>query len=454
MKWLKKVDLHGRLKQLKQLKKLPLWKNYTKWEWAIMIIGGLTIFYILINLFTAFGEQNLPPQATEKITLENSDDFENSLAASINSSVELGSSVSILTNGEEFLPDLLQEIKKAEKSIYITDYIWDGGQFGNQLFQALIEKAKEGVEVKVLLDGVSGGHASKKYIKELTLLGGEVAYFRPVSWWDLSRIDRRTHVRDFVIDGNTSYLGGIAISDLWLGNATSSKSWHDFMFKTHGVMASRLESVFANMWSQTTGEILAAPLKVSSSSTITNSTHFVSLFSAPAPDMSSNVEHFIWMSIVAAKTSIHIENPYLLPSKSIREALETKAKEGVDVSIIVPGKNTDTKYTRWASQSFYKELLRAGVKIYEYQPSRIHAKIMTIDGIWSVIGSANLDNRSSKLNLELIIGIEDKIFAKDLEGKFNEDLKKASEITKEAWSSHSYLLLPLELVSRLFIRQY
>lgn len=130
---------------------------------------------------------------------------------------------------------------------------------------------------------------------------------------------------------------------------------------------------------------------------------FISLLSVPAPDLSCNLENFIWLSIMAATKSIHIQNPYLLPSKPILEALKKKAREGVDIKILLPGKNTDTPHTRWASHTFYSVFLKAGVQIYEYQPSMMHAKVIVIDEKWSIIGSANLDNRSSKINLEWIL---------------------------------------------------
>lgn len=130
---------------------------------------------------------------------------------------------------------------------------------------------------------------------------------------------------------------------------------------------------------------------------------YISLLSVPAADLSANLENCIWLSIMAATKSIHIQNPYLLPSQSILEALQKKAKEGVDVKIIVPGKYTDAPHTRWASHTFYTPFLKAGIRIYEYQPSRMHAKAIVIDEKWSIIGSANLDNRSSKINLEWIL---------------------------------------------------
>lgn len=453
MSSIKKLDTK---KWLYSIKKWPGWKKYSKWEWAAIVIGILTIFYVVINMFTSLGDGTPPPRSDSKVSLNNMSQFEETLAHSVHSTVypESGSSTpTILTNGAEFLPDLLREIQNAKESISITDYIWDGGDFGNTIFKALIVKAQEGVKVKVLLDGTAGRKANKDLIKQLTANGGEVAYFRPVKWWNINRIDRRTHVRDFVIDGKTAYLGGIAISDPWLGDATSSTSWHDFMFKVSGDMADESSRVFENMWSQTTGEIVVST-GTSSTASITNSNHFVPLFSTPSADMSSNMEHFVWLSINAAEQSIHIENPYLLPSKSILEALENKARKGIDVTLIVPGKNTDTKYTRWASQSYYTELLKAGVKVYEYQPSRIHAKIMIVDNKWSVIGSANLDNRSSQINLEYIQGLDNANFAKNLESKFQTDIQKSKEINRDQWDGTSIYFRPIELLSKLFIKQY
>jgi cardiolipin synthase len=166
------------------------------------------------------------------------------------------------------------------------------------------------------------------------------------------------------------------------------------------------------------------------------------------------VQHFIWLSIMAAQHSIHIENPYLVPNKAIVAALKLKAEQGLDVELVVPGAHTDSLYTKWASQSFYTSLLASGVKIYEYQPSRIHAKMMTMDGVWSIVGSANLDNRSSEINLEAIMGIHDPQFAKDLEAKFATDKQNTIEVTKKQWDATSIWMTPVRVVSRLFIHQF
>lgn len=437
---------------IKPISDWSLWAQYSRMEWFLIIVALLTIFFVILNFFTSFSERKDPPHTTVSLSYGDMDTFEKTISFAVNSPIVAGSPVTILENGSgQFLPDLLKEISSSKDYIYMTNYLWDGGTFGNTIFDALIKKAKDGVRVRVLLDGVGSHKADEDKIKELTSLGGQVAYFRPVRWWNVNRWDRRTHMRDVVIDGKIGYLGGIAFTDAWLGDATSTKTWHDYMFKVSGAPTHSLEGVFANAWSQTTGEIL--PTKSSVTEATGNGSHFIPLFSSPAPDTSSNMENFIWTSIEAAHTSIYIENPYILPSKAIKEALIKKAKAGVEVTIIGPGA-TDAYHVKWASESYYTELLDAGVKIYEYQKSLIHAKTMILDGKWVIIGSANLDNRSSKINLELIAGTDDRDFIKNLNVKFNSDISDAKEITKENWSVHSKLMLPLSTISRLFVKQY
>ncbi len=440
-------------KKVKSLFKWCSGLEYTKGEWTIIVVGIITIFFLCLNMFTGYSDNIPPPHIDSNVTLDNMAEFQNILAAAINSPVKSGAPIKILTNGEEFLPDLLSEIKAAKHSINITSFIWDKGKFAEAISKALIEKAQQGIEVRLLIDSV-GSKPDKEFIKKLKDAGGQVAEFRPIKWWNANRVNRRSHVRDFVIDGHIAYIGGLAVSDSWLGNADAPNLWHDFMFKLQGEMAKSASQVFATMWSQTTGEYVIPVESLTESTTASTSSSYISYFSNPSPDLSSNMEHFIWLSIKAATSSIYIENPYLLPSKVLREALESKARDGVEVVIVAPGKNTDAPYTRWTSQSYYTSLLESGVRIFEYQPSRTHAKIMIIDGKWSIVGSANFDNRSSEINLEYIVGVSDENFARDLKAKFEEDKAKSKEITKDKWSKQTHLMLPVRLLSRLFVHQY
>jgi cardiolipin synthase A/B len=441
----------------------PIWKRYSRAEWTILIVGILAILVLITSLFTSFGDKTPPPSLSipENIPIDDPR-FENAVEGIVHGEFENGGPVTILTNGHEFLPDLLNEIRNASSSINITNYIWDGGEFGNTLLTALIEKARQGVEVRILLDGLGGRKADVELIEELEKAGGKVAIFRDITPGQLTRIHRRTHVRAFIIDGQTAYTGGIAISDKWLGDATSTKSWHDFMFKMEGNMAESTQKVFAFMWAQTTGEILAGPKifpeqsegTLSRANEGTSTSRYISLFSSPAPDMSQGMEHFLWISIQGAKESIHIENPYLVLSDPLMDIIKEKARQGVNIEIILPGKHTDQKVVQWTSQSYYSELIEAGIKIYEYEPSRIHAKFILIDGRWSIIGSANLDNRSRELNVESILGIDDPVFGQELDAAFAEDKNRSKEITMEEWKKRSKIVVPLGLLSRFFVKQY
>lgn len=212
-----------------------------------------------MNLFTPYAEMMLTPSIKKKISLTEPLLFEEILASIMNSRVEAGSQVQILTNGEEFLSDLLEEIGKARESIYMTNFIWRDGKFGEKIENVLKRKAEEGVEVRLLIDGVGGAHFSQKNIDKLTKKGVKFAFFRPLAWWNLDRLNRRTHIRDYVIDSKVVYLGGIAIADPWLGNATKSDEWHDYMYKASGKMAEEGNRIFKNIWSQTTGEFLVTP---------------------------------------------------------------------------------------------------------------------------------------------------------------------------------------------------
>ena len=431
------------------------WGKYSRYEWTFLIMGIIAIFIAVTSLFTSLGDTTPDPTLSmENAPAITDPSFEVAVEGIVNNTFKDGGEVKILKNGQEFLPDLLEEIKNASSSINITNYIWDGGEFGDTLLLALIEKAKQGVEVRILFDGLGGRKATNKYQKELEKAGGKIGVFRDLTVGQLTRIHRRTHVRAFIIDGRVAYTGGIAISDNWLGNATSTKSWHDFMFKVEGEMAKETQKVFATMWTQTTGEVLAGEKFYPELSDSSSNSRFISLFSAPSPDMSQTMEHFLWFSLNAAQKSVRIENPYLVLSEPLLELIREKAKQGVEIEIILPGKHTDQKVVQWTSQSYYKGLIDAGINIYEYEPSRIHSKFIVIDSTWSIIGSANLDNRSRELNVESLLGINDPTFATELEKVFEEDKKKSSQVNIKEWKKRAWIIQPLGMLTRFFVKQY
>lgn len=428
----------------------------------IFLIGLaiICIFIVITSLFTSLGENTEPTSITSPLDLR-TPDFFTVIESKTNSSFKSASKIAILNNGDEFLPDFLNEIEKAKKSITITNYIWSDGEMSDKLFDVLIKKAGEGVKVLILLDGLGGNRAPNEKIDSLKKAGGKVEVFRPIALGKLSRAHRRTHIRAMVIDGTIGYTGGLAFDDQWLGNGIGEKNWRDMMFKVEGNMTESLQNIFSNLWSESSGEILAGSdfYPNISSSPLENmnsekaGAKYVSMFHSPTPDMNRNLSNVLWLSIMGAKKHIFIITPYLLPDKNIEEALITKVREGVLIEIILPGTYHDAKHVQAASRSFYRNLLKAGIKIYEYQPGRLHTKMFTADGSWSLVGSANLDNRSNILNVENLLGIDDKEFAENLEKEFQKDKENSKEITKDS-HKENWIGNTLGLFSRTFVKQY
>lgn len=438
------------------------YKDNVKMVLALIIIGAITVILVILVNFTGFSEKQVDTITAEHINLDTSEFYGTVESITGSNMIPLSSTdkIEILNNGDEFLPDFISEINKAKKSVTITNYIFKEGQMMNSIFDALTTKAKEGVQVRVLMDGKGAIDRPKDKIKSLVDAGGKVETFRPLNLRGITRINKRTHVRAMAIDGKIAYTGGLPFSDEWLGDGTGGKKhWRDIMFKVNGMPARSIQNMFNTMWRQTTGEILAGedyyptlPPKVISDDDCARSC-FTSLFHAPSPDLEKDLSQLIWLSIMGSKDHVYMETPYLLPDKNIFNALKDKAKQGVDVKILVPGPFIDSKIVQIASKSYYTEALEAGIKIYEYQSAGFHSKIFTTDGHWSIVGSPNLDNRSSTLNVEGVLLIEDEALAKNIEKEIAKDLGRSKEVTKENFKER-WIVETLGRVSRLFSKQY
>lgn len=390
----------------------------------LVILGAATLVFTLAALFTSFSERTLTVSSSAPIAV-GSVEFRRAVEGVAGSARPVEGEIEMFNDGSAFLEDLLNEIKGAKHSVTITNYIFHEGTMTDEVFDALRAAAERGVLVRLLLDDHGANSAPEDKIDAIEAAGGKVARFRPVSLRTLTRIHRRTHVRAIVIDGLTGYTGGLAFNDEWLGDGTSEKEWRDLMFKYDGAMARATQDQFNGLWRQTEGEILAGedfypslPVGQASSTSGKQDSYFISLLHAPAPDISADLLDLVWLTLSGAQDHILLATSYLAPPPAIMDALKAAAARGVKVELLVPGPYTDTALVQSAGRTYYEDLLKAGVKIYEYQPGRFHSKFLTVDGEWSLIGSANMDNRSATLNVENIFGIEDKAFAQTLEGEF------------------------------------
>ena len=352
------------------------------------------------------------------------------------SSLERGNRVQLLENGDAFFPLLLRDIAAARESIHIESYIWWKGAICDEVAAALAAKARQGVEVRLLIDA-SGGRKMDRKLRDLMLAAGcQVRVFHPVRFSNLGRLNNRDHRKEIVIDGRIGYLGGYGFGKEWTGNAQDRDHWRDTGVRVEGPIVNRLQSAFCENWIEETGEIPAG-LKYFPSPAAAGQTPAHLAYTSPTGAVSS-VQVLYYLAITSARKSILIQNPYLLPDDDAVAALAAAVKRGVDVTVMVPAtSSTDSPIVQHASHHQFGELLKSGVKIWEFQRTLLHQKILVVDGVWSCVGSTNFDDRSFQLNDEISMGILDSALAAQLKAAFEADRRFARERTLEEWKHRS-----------------
>jgi cardiolipin synthase A/B len=429
-------------------------RRYKWWQLTLFVIGVVSAVSVTSALFFAVGHKPARIYTDSAPPVVDSPDFATALGAIVGAPVEGGGTVHLLDNGDEFVPALLESINQAQRRINFTVYIWSEGTFSDQLLRALEKKQREGVEVRVLLDGLGSLKVPDEDFEPLIAAGGKVQKFRTPKLGKLTRFHRRNHRRSIVIDGNVGFTGGMAVSDVWLGHAQDPEHWRDLMFKVTGPMARSLQMAFVDLWVSSSGELLldSTHYPVPPHAPTPGVTRFIHLASSPADDDQS-MAYFFLLPILSARETVYFAAPYFIPDNHLQETLIQKARSGVDVRLLLPGSHIDNWIVRASAQARYQELLEAGVKVYEYQPTFMHAKYGVIDGSWSIIGSPNLNSRSRELDEENAFGIYDTVLGAKLHATFYKDLERAKAIDLEAWRRRNPLQKFFEAVSRILDQQ-
>jgi cardiolipin synthase len=352
------------------------------------------------------------------------------------SSLERGNRVYLLENGDGFFPLLLRDIAAARESIHIESYIWWTGAICDDVAAALAAKARQGVEVRLLVDA-SGGHKMDRKLRDQMLAAGcQVRVFHPVRFSNLGRLNNRDHRKEIVIDGRIGYIGGYGFAKEWTGNAQDRDHWRDTGVRVEGPIVNRMQSAFCENWIEETGEIPAG-LKYFPPPAAAGQTPAHLAYTSPTGAVSS-VQVLYYLAITSARKSILIQNPYMLPDNDAVAALAAAVKRGVDVTVMVPAtSSTDSPIVQHASHHQFGTLLKSGVKIWEFQPTLLHQKIIVVDGVWSCVGSTNFDDRSFQLNDEISMGILDPALAAQLTAAFEADRRFARERKLEEWEHRS-----------------
>ncbi|MGH7460645.1 MAG: phospholipase D-like domain-containing protein [Longimicrobiales bacterium] len=435
---------------------MPHWIQGTPW-WLLTLagIGSLAAVSAIITLFSSLGRRPRETTVTAAPPM-GSIDFLEAISGAVNAPLRTGGQATLLNNGDAFFPEILSAIRGAQWTINFFVYIWEPGEASRMVIDALVDRAQAGVQVRVLLDGIGGFRAPRADIRRLKAAGGRVNRFRALQPGKLLRLHKRNHRRAIVIDGNIGFTGGAAIGDKWLGHAQDPKHWRDSMVKVTDCMAVNLQSAFAEPWAYTCGELLVGPEfwpVQPNGDGAESATRHVHLVSSPSSE-EHPVRLFFALSFMAARKTLYIATSYFVPDRDMREIVAERARQGVDVRILVPNWFTDARPIRLAGRSYYDDLLSAGVRIYEYQRTMMHCKHVVIDQQWSIVGSANMDVRSKELNQENVLGILDTGFARQIEESFLRDLEQAQELKLDAWRRRNYWERAKERFWVLFAEQY
>ncbi len=356
----------------------------------------------------------------------------------------------LLQNGDEFFPAMLDAIRSAQASVNMEMFIFDDGEVAGQFARALADKAREGVEVRLLIDGYGSDLGDLE--GPMKAAGVKIRVYKPLRIYTIYKIGNRTHRKILTVDGRIGFTGGVGIDDRWKGDARNPDEWRETMVELEGPVVAQLQSIFMEDWVHTTGEVLHGakqfPQLPPAGEVLAQAIR------ASRSDPSSMAKLLYYMGIQAARRTIWIENAYFVPDRQIRRGLVAAVARGVDVRVLVPGRHIDVPIVRMASRFHYGELLDGGVKIYEYRPTMMHNKVMVVDGIWSTIGSINFVNRSMKKNAEANVAIYDRAFAEVVEKTIEADLAKSEEFTKERWKKRGLLARVGEAFFWLFSENY
>ena len=359
-----------------------------------------------------------------------------------------GNNITTLINGREIFPAMLMAIRSAKRSVNFETYVYQNGEIGKEFTEALANAAQRGVKVNTVLDARGTSKMGRENTERLRSAGVNVVKYHPSFFPDPRRYNNRTHRKLLIVDGKVAFIGGAGIADLWAGNADSTKHWRDNHYKVTGPVVAQLQGSFMSNWMKTRGKVLHGddyfPPLESTGSSLAQAIRSGSRY--------ENLDLMYLLAIASAQKTLRIENAYFLPDDLVRKELIEAARHGVKIEILVPGKKIDQKLVRAASKRHWPELLEAGIKIYEYEPTMVHVKLMIVDDTFVSVGSGNFDNRSIRLNDEANLDVLDRQFAAEQIHLFEMDKRQSHEVVSQEVAGFHFAN-PLDHIAGLFAPQ-
>lgn len=354
----------------------------------------------------------------------------------LSTSVE-GNSVEVLENGH-FYDVLEQSIRSAQRSVHFESFLWKPGKLGDRIAEAFMDRGRAGVQVRILLDAQGSKKIEKDKVDRLREAGCKVKFFHKRSLYTIGVLNDRDHRKICIVDGREGFVGGHCITDDWLGNAEDHEHFADVSVKLHGPIVHSLQGAFSENWAGETGELFVGdaffPVLEKAGDIPMHAVFVKPENSAPAVKI---LHHTV---LCLARKRIWIQNPYFIPKKEAIAAMGAAVKRGVDVRVLMPAASgSDSPTVQHAGHHQFERMLEMGVRLFEYPHTLLHQKIMTVDGIWSAVGSTNFDDRSFDTNDEITIGILDEGVAAQFDAIFEKYLPRAREVTLQEWKKRGFL---------------
>jgi len=396
-------------------------------DWLAWTGGVFLVWLALVIFFTPGINYHLSQR-----TSVHHKDFLYTIQSTCQAALHHGNRVTILTDGPAFYPAMLEAIRGAKRSINMECYIFQHGKVATEFIDALSERARNGVNVTIVVDAIGSFSLWGRPVARLRAAGCRIMSYQSMRWYSMHRMNNRTHRELLVVDGAMAFVGGAGVADWWMyPQHGRARPWRDTMARIEGPVVAAIQGVTAENWLECCGEILTGPDYFPDLKPCGETTAFV-IKSSPSDRATASRVTF-QLLLEGADHTVRISTPYFLPDRALRTALLNMAGRGVAITVIVPGRHTDQHWVRLASRRMWGQLLEAGIRIFEFRGSMIHAKLLVVDDLWTVLGTTNIDNRSFEHNDEDNVAMRDAAVAARLLADYERDLAASEEITLERW---------------------
>ena len=397
----------------------------------VIVVTALgTLFLTVVAMNFATPEKKLERKVEHRFAVADQQ-FPREMSVMMGPSIMPGNRIEALQNGREIFPAMLEAIRGARVSITFETYIYWSGEVGEEFTEALAERARAGVRVRVTVDWAGSIKMDAAQLQQMEEAGVRLHRYRPLHWYHLGRMNNRTHRKLLVVDGAVAFTGGVGVADQWLGDAEDPEHWRESHYRVEGPVVAQFQAAFNDKWIKMTGEVLNGPEYFPPLKPVGDIP--AHLFTASPAGGAESMHLMYLLAIAAAVESVDLCAAYFIPDKLTSKALLAARQRGARVRVLLPGEHIDSAAVRLRSRASWGALLEAGVEIREYQPTMLHAKLLVIDDCFVSVGSTNFDARSFRLNDEASLNIYDKAFARDMRKVFEGDLQRGRPYTWEQW---------------------